>query len=65
MKEKEVEHAWDNFSLSQLTETLNCGHHAIQDTMIMRKAFKSQVKIKFIIIRCKFFSLFIGRELTM
>ena len=31
MKEKEVEHAWDNFSLSQLTETLRApcysGHH--------------------------------------
>ena len=30
----------------------------------MRKAFKSQLKIKCIIIRCKFFSPFIGREPT-
>ena len=60
--EKEVEYAWDNYTVSWLKP---CRHHAIQDTMIMRKAFKSQVKIKCIIIRCKFFSLFIGREPTM
>ena len=59
--EKEVEYAWNNYTVSWLKP---CGHHAIQDTMIMRKAFKSQVKIKCITIRCKFFSLFIGREPT-
>ena len=59
--EKEVEYAWDNYTVSWLKP---CWHHAIQDTMIMRKAFKSQVKIKCITIRCKFFSLFIGREPT-
>ena len=59
--EKEVEYAWDNYTVSWLKP---CWHHAIQDTMIMQKAFKSQVKIKCITIRCKFFSLFIGQEPT-
>ena len=44
--EKEVEYAWNNYTVSWLKP---CGHHAIQDTMIMRKAFKSQEKIKCII----------------
>ena len=59
--EKEVEYAWDNYTVNWLKP---CWHHVIQDTMIMRKAFKSQVKIKCITIRCRFFSLFIGREPT-
>ena len=52
--EKEVEYAWDNYTVSWLKTS---GHHAIQDTMIMLKAFiyKSQVEIKCIIIRRKIF----------
>ena len=46
MMDKEEEYAWDNYTVSWLKP---CGHHAIQDTMIMRKAFKSQEKIKCII----------------
>ena len=42
--EKEVEYAWDNYTVSWLKP---CRHNAIQDTMIMQKAFKSQVKMHY------------------